>query len=287
MTTYSRFCYQLVGDYIKPIKNYFLDLRDDLHAARMKFTLDEYLSMAVFTSVLVFVMEMIGMSVIFGILFGNPIPALLMATTLSMGFSGAIFFFFYVYPSTVKSKIAENIDNLLPFATSYMSAIAAGKTQPIFLFKSIADFGEYNEISKAAKTIVRNVEMFGMNFSEAVKREALRTPSKNFRELLWGINTTLSSGGDLRSFLKEKTDELMAEYRRTIKRYSQRLSFLIEIYLTLIISGSIFFIVLTSIMATTEGFGIVSIQSLVVFLFLPMISIIFLILIKTKSPTGA
>ncbi|MCD6381766.1 MAG: hypothetical protein J7L43_02195, partial [Candidatus Aenigmarchaeota archaeon] len=70
MTTYSRFCYQLIGDYIKPIKKYFLDLRDDLHAARMKFTLDEYLSMAVFTSILVFVMEMIGMSVIFGILFG-------------------------------------------------------------------------------------------------------------------------------------------------------------------------------------------------------------------------
>lgn len=286
MTTYSRFCYKLLGEYIKPFKKYFLDLKTDLHEAGIRFTLDEYLSMAVFTAGLVFVVENIALALIFGLLTGNPISALLIGFTLSSAFAGGIFFFFYTYPTVLKSKIADEIDKLLPFAVSYMSAIAAGKTQPLYIFKSIADFSEYGEVARAAKNIVRNVEMFGMNFSDAVKREALRTPSKNLKEVLWGINTTLASGGDLRTFLHEKADVLMNNYRREIRKYSQRLSFFIEIYLTLIIAGSIFFIVLTSIMAATSGFQIVSIQSFVVFVFLPVISIIFLILVKTKSPLG-
>lgn len=286
MTSYSRFCYTILGEYIKPIRKYFFDLKNELQEAGFHYTLDEYLSMAIFTSILVFVVETILLSFIFGIITKNVISAILLAFALSSGFSGIIFFLFYSYPTVIKSKISEEIDRILPFATSYMSAIAAGKTRPILLFKGISKFKDYGAISKAASNIVRNVEMFGMNFADATKREALRTPSKNFREVLWGINTTLASGGDLKSFLREKANTLMGNYRREIRRYSQRLSLFIEIYLTLIITGSIFFIVLTSIMASTGGFEVVTIQSFLVFLFLPIVSIMFLILIKTKSPLG-
>jgi hypothetical protein len=76
----------------------------------------------------------------------------------------------------------------------------------------------------------------------------------------------------------------MAEYRRKIRKYSQDLSLFTEIYLTLIITGSIFFTVLTSLMASTAGLEIVLIQAMIAFLFLPLISITFLILMKLRSP---
>ena len=286
MTTYSRFCYQMLSDYVKLIRRYFLDLKSDLQAAGMNFTLDEYLSMTLFTSLMVFVVENIIMAFIFGILTKDVISSLILGFTFSSAFAGVIFFLFYTYPSVLKGKKADEIDRLLPFAVSYMASIAAGNPQPVYLFKTISEFGEYGEVSKEAKDIVRNVEMFGMNFSDAVKREALRTPSRTFKEVLWGLLTAIESGASIESFLSQKANELMADYRRRVKRYSQLLSMLIQIYLTLIITGSIFFIVLTSIMASTAGFSIVAIQSFIVFIFLPFISIIFLILIKTKSPTG-
>ena len=78
----------------------------------------------------------------------------------------------------------------------------------------------------------------------------------------------------------------MTEYRRRIRKFSQDLSLIVEIYLTLIITGSIFFIVLSSIIsAISPGLETVSIQSFVVFILLPFLSIAFIVLIKTISPT--
>jgi hypothetical protein len=60
----------------------------------------------------------------------------------------------------------------------------------------------------------------------------------------------------------------------------------VEMYLTLIITGSIFFIVLSSIIASiSAGLGTIVIQSMIVFLLLPMISIGFIFLIKAADPT--
>lgn len=282
MTTYSRFCYKHFGSMIKPFRKYFLDVRADLRIAGLVFTLDEYLSMTFFTSLLTFLLEIVVMSFIFGLFF-NPFISVSLSTTLAFSLSGLVFFLFYSYPRALSKRRAEDIDKTLPFAASYLSAISVSNVVPTTLFSTISNFKEFGEVAKAAKNITRNIKLFGMNFTEAVKREAQNTPSKAFRELLWGINTTLTTGGDLGIFLREKTDSLMSEYRRKIRRYSNDLSMLIEIYLTLIITGSIMFLVLTSIMIGA-GFETVLIQSFIVFIFLPIMSTAFMVLIRLRSP---
>ena len=78
----------------------------------------------------------------------------------------------------------------------------------------------------------------------------------------------------------------MADYRRRIRKYSQDLSLYVEMYLTLIITGSIFFIVLSSIISTiSAGLGTIMVQTFVVFALLPLLSIAFIILVKSTSPT--
>ena len=147
-------------------------------------------------------------------------------------------------------------------------------------------FKEYGEIAEESKNISRYVDTFGMPFSSAIKKEAKKTPSKDFSELLWSINTIVSSGGDLTGFLKSKSEEFMNDYRRRIRKYSQDLGMYIEIYLTLIITGAIFFIVLSSIIASISGgLSTILIQSFVVFILLPFLSIGFVLLIKAASPT--
>jgi hypothetical protein len=59
----------------------------------------------------------------------------------------------------------------------------------------------------------------------------------------------------------------------------------VEIYLTLIIVGSIFFMVLSTIMSAISASGsIVILQFLIVFAFLPVISIGFVYMLKGASP---
>ncbi|RLF98595.1 MAG: hypothetical protein DRN49_05645 [Thaumarchaeota archaeon] len=283
MGSYSRFCYRWFGEYVRPIRSYFADLHQDLVLAGLNFTLDEYLSMALFTSLLTFMCENITLAFIFGLFFDLPI-ALTLSFLLAIALSTLILFLFYSYPATLARKKARDMDRVLPFATTYMACVAAGKTEPYYLFSTVGSFEEYGEVAKRFNNIARNIKFFGMNAVDAIKREALRVPSKSFRELLWGIVATLMSGGDLRGYLKERSELYMAEHRRSIQKYSQDLSLFTEIYLTLVITGSIFFVVLTSIMAGTAGLEIVMLQSMIVFVFLPLISIAFIVLMKLRSP---
>ena len=54
----------------------------------------------------------------------------------------------------------------------------------------------------------------------------------------------------------------------------------------MIITGSIFFIVLSSIIVTISGgLSTVILQSFIVFILLPLLSIAFIVLVKSSSPT--
>ncbi len=284
MLSYTEISLRFYGSMSKLMKGYFTDIKDDIHRANMNYTLEEWISKALFTSTIIFIISSAILSFGFALV-TSPIIAIFSALTLSATFSGILFFIFYSYPATL-SRVRENkIRKVLPFSVSYLASIANSKVSGIVLFKTISQFKEYNEVAKEAKNIVRDVEVFGMPLSSAIKNQAKKTPSKDFRELLWGINSVIVSGGDLGLFLKQKSDELMNDYRRRIRKYAQDLSLFVEVYLTLIITGSIFFIVLSSIIsALSGGMGTIIIQTFVVFILIPILSIGFIILIKSISP---
>jgi len=283
--SYVNLSYRFFGRISRSIQNSFLDVREDLQMANISYTLEEYLSTALFTTVLAFVLETISLSFLFGILRFSVITSMLLSVTLSVTISGILFFLFYSYPATVSKTRQTKIKKILPFCVSYLATISSSRLPPIVLFRALASFKEYGQIAEEAANIARDVDVFGMTFSAAVKKQAKRSPSTEFRELLWGINSLIASGGDLSFYLKQKSEEMMNDYRRRIRKYAQDLSLFVEIYLTLIITGSIFFIVLSSIIsAISGGLGTIFIQAFVVFILLPALSIGFILIIKSISP---
>jgi flagellar protein FlaJ len=282
--SYAVFSYKFFGNFSRSLRPYFIDVKDDMLKANMSYTLEEYLSMALMTVTLTFIAEATMLSFILGILV-EPVIAILLSFILAFGISGFLFFIFYTYPLTISKSRGNKIKKVLPFALAYLTTLSSSKAPPVVLFKTLSRFKEYGEVAKESNDIANSVDLFGLTISAAIGRQAKATPSKDFRDLLWGINTILTSGGDLTSYLKSKSDEFMSDYRRKIRKFSQDLSLYVEIYLTLIITGSIFFIVLSSIIATfSAGLETVVIQSFVVFIILPLLSIMFLILIKSISP---
>lgn len=282
--SYASVAFKFFGGVSKSIKPSFADMKETMQKAGLRYTVEEYLSITLFTTTVTFVIEAIALSFIFGLFFGVTV-ALLLALMLSLAISGILFFLFYSYPSTAARSRNSKIKKILPFVVSYMATMSSSRVPPIVVFKTLSEFKEYGEVSKEAENITRNVEVFGMTTSAAIKKQAKTTPSADFRELLWGINTIVTSGGDLTSYLSDKTNEFMNDYRRRIRKYSQDLSLYVEIYLTLIITGSIFFIVLSSVIsALSQGIGTVLVQSFVVFVLLPLISIGFIVLVKSTSP---
>lgn len=279
--------YRVFGGYAKKTATYFPDVREELQKANMKYTLEEWLAMSGFFTVSTFAVEMVVFSFIFGLLSIQPLMAVFLSLTLSASIAGGLLFLFYSYPGTQAKAREVNIRKVLPFAVSYLSSIATKDAPPIFFFRTLSRFDEYGEVAKDCRTIVRDVEVFGMPLHSAIKRRANSTPSKEFKELLWGINNVYASGGNINQYVSGKSNELMADYRRRIKKYAQDLSLFVEIYLTLIIVGAMFFIVLSSVMAAiTAGAETAAIQSFIVFILLPLLSVGFMILVKSISPNG-
>ncbi|MCD6215990.1 MAG: type II secretion system F family protein [Candidatus Aenigmarchaeota archaeon] len=284
-SSYTKFCYNLFGDFSRRIKDKFLDIEKDIKTGGLKYTLEEWISLAITTVGITFFLVAISLSVIFTILFKKISAAVLLSGTFSFVLSSIVLFLFYTYPA-VKAKVNQSqVDKNLPFAITYLSSIASGESEPAMLFKAISKFKEYGKLAEESKEITRNIELFGMSTINAMRRQSAKTSSRKFGELLTGIIATLESGTSLFNFLKDKSELFMNEYRANIKKYTQKISLFVEVYLTLIIIGSIFFITLSSIMGIiSAGTTIMMLQMFIVFIFLPLISISFIILIKSMSP---
>lgn len=280
------FSRNIFGKYSRALKPYLQDVQKDIEKSNIGLTLEEYISVAILFGIVTFFIESILLTLIFSLAVRNILFSVVLGMGLSVIITGIITFLFYVYPSVIAGGREKSIEKALPFATSYLAAISSGSKDISAIFRTLGTFEKYGELSKEAKTIATNIDMFGMTAIEAVKRVAEHTPSEGFKNLLFGINTIMISGGDLVGYLEGKSNELMADYRRRIGRYANTLSLFVEIYLTLLITGSVFFIVLSSVMSVISGgLGTVLLQTFVVFILLPAISAGFILLIKTLSPS--
>ncbi|MFP4115924.1 MAG: type II secretion system F family protein [Candidatus Aenigmatarchaeota archaeon] len=287
---YRKKSLELFADMLEPYFHYFESLKPDLRKADIKLSLREYICMAVMAITLVFSIETPLLAFIVGLLPRFTIPmAILFSLTVSLVMAGGITFFFYIHPSLKASSRGEDIDHGIPFAATYLSTIAGSGIHPSGMFEILSGFEDYETIAEEAGKISANVELFGMTIIEAMAKAAKETPSKRFKELLWGMITAIRSGVDLEEYLHERSRELMKQYRRDISEYSDTLATFLQMYLTLIIVGSIFSIIVTSIMSSFgmagEMGGMIAILHFsIVFIFLPVITIGFVWMLKTTYP---
>lgn len=286
--SYTKFAMGLFEPVIQRHAAHFAGVREDMKKARMRMTIEEYVSTSILT-VIIAMGATTPFVFLLSLLLRLPLASVIFAV-LVVDAAVAIFVvsIFYFYPSIAASGIKKSIDNALPFATIYLSTLAGTGMPTESMFRVLANFPEYGEVSKEARSIMSDVDVLGMNIISALDKAARHTPSDDLKELFWGMKTTMTTGGDLRAYLIEKGKGYMSSYRRAIDMYVDELSLLTELYITLVIVGSIFFIVMTTIMnmiGASSGF-LVMLQNLVVYVLLPFTSVGFMVLISVISPTS-
>jgi len=286
----KKLSFRFFGRHLEKYVDYFDSIKSDLQKSNLGLSLTEYVYVMFFVLLLVFAIEFPTIVIITSILFQTPDIAFLFSFTVTIILLLGVFFMFYTYPSVISGGRKKNIESTLPFATTYMATIASSGAPPSTMFKVLSEFEEYGEIAKESEKINRDIEAFGMDLVGSIRKTASRTPSTEFKELLWGLDTVLTTGGNISDYLHEKSRGFMQEYRRRLERFSRTLSLLIEVYLTIIIVGSIFFIIMSSLMSIF-GAGEFTLllsfsQFLVVFIVLPVVSIGFIFLLKSISPSA-
>lgn len=199
-------------------------------------------------------------------------------------FSGILFF--RSYPSLVASEREKKIDNSLYIATVYMASMVTGGNNPVDIFRLFSTLKEFGELQKEAKEIIEMVDALGIPLHEALHIKSQTTPSKKLAELLEGIRAVITSGGSLDTFLYEKARQYSEEYKRRLIEYSNTLQVLLEIYITLVVIGVMFVIIITALMGSITGFtqSLQMMQLLSIIGIMPMATIMFIIIIKSINP---
>ncbi len=283
---YGEFSYKFFHSFSKKYSYLFNSIKEDLIESNINYSIQEY-----FAAMLMTLALSTPLSIILIIGFYFMLHELVLAII-----SGLIFYFmiaigiitlFYIWPSQQAGNKRKRIDNALHFAVIYMETLAGTGAPPSLLFRILGSFEEFTEISKVSRKINRDIEIFGMDPAEAIINAANKTPSSNLRELLWGMKSTITSGGDLKTYLSEKATSFTNAYKRRLEEFTRVLAVLLEIYITIVIVGSVLALVLTTIMSLLSGglSGIADLQMLIVTVGLPFMSTIFIVLIKISSPT--
>lgn len=288
MAFYQALAFRLFNSVSEKAVKYFSDVKFDLKKANAGYSLQEYLSIAIFTSLLAFMIQLPVLSFLFGFVFKSFLFSFVFSVTLSFGTTIFVFLFILNYPKlTIKDK-EKDIDNNIPFAALYLSTVAGSKLPLHKTFEIFSKFAAEGEMKRQINEINEDVKVFGIDINTALERAVQRSPSKNLKELIYGMLSTIRSGADLPVYLKEKSTSFMAEYRRKLYEFSRALTVYIEVYLTSIVLGAIFFTILTAIISGISGAAgnIILLQFFLVFVFLPLISVIFILLVKSVTPGG-
>ncbi len=278
----EKFYTKLFGKIIEPYLDYFEALKISMKRARMDYKIKDFLSLLILISFIVFAAIMIIASFFLTIVTEYSLYAYTFSIILAIVGAIGIFFLGYYYPNLKAAGIRKQIERELPFTTIHMATTASSGIPPVEIFNIISL--KKGEIGKESERIYRNVKMLGMDLPSSIAKAANASASSRFAELLWGMLSIITRGGDMEEYLNSKASEFMGMYRRILDDYSQQVTFYTEIYITLIIVGTLFFIILTSIMSPMGGGSILLLQTFLIFFFTPMVSIGFLVLLKNLSP---
>ncbi|MFB6180330.1 MAG: type II secretion system F family protein [Candidatus Nanohalobium sp.] len=284
---YADFCYDQVGPYALEVLDSFEGLRPQLNRAGFDVSLPEYVSMMLFSSLL----SGVGTAVFLSLLFipSSGFSGVILGISAGVVAAGAALVIFYLLPSIRISDRASKIDDDLPFAVMYLSTLAGTGTSITEMFKNLAESEEYDEIAEEAEKVHRDIESFGLDVPEALTRAAERSPSDDLEDVMWGLNHTLTTGGSVRDFLDQRAESLMKDYQRRVDEFSEQLSLIVEMYIILVIVGSIIFISMSVIVSAFGGINpemVIMIQAISVFVGLPFLSGGLIIMIDGISPGG-
>ncbi len=253
---------------------------ESLRKAKMPIDAIEYYSRGVMIAVVYMVISFIVVNI-----FSLRFPSF---TYLSFAFWFlAVIVYFAVmsgYPNSIAGTRRKKIDAVLPLAMGYIATMASADMPVENIIYELSNSPEYGELTREAKSITVSTRLFGEDIINAVKDGASNSPSQRLSEFFQGIITTLTSGGDLKSYFKDKAIQHQTELSTLIKSNTESLSVLAESY---IIVGIMFPLILMVIIGTVtsvmpgEGSLTDTVLYLIVFLIIPIIAIMFALILSS------
>jgi len=286
MNIYSR-ATNLFGKYVNVESRIFVKLKNNLKKAKIKTPVEAYGSLVLFVTFGAAMVSLIFLFLLSLLTVGINLSALVMNFVVAI-FVGVICgAFTYYYPSFIISEKKGKIENSLAFVSIYMSTLTKSGFQPQNIFKMLSKFNDYPAAASEARKINHEVNKLGMDLRTSLEKAIARSPSPDWTEFLSGIKNSIETGGNLDKYLEEKSKGYTKDYKRKLESFGKTLTLLMNLYITVIIVGTIFFIIVSSLMGAVGGIPVGTIKLfhyITVFGGLPLVTAILITLVKSASP---
>jgi len=308
MNSFERLSFNILGMRMRAKRNQFAHLGNDLISARLKKPFEAYLATAYLSAL---VAGLLGAGILGIVVWIIRLPGLIMNALIKTGLIGSLFIpseyvnivgtifiticacimfgaityeVFMVYPGIVAGSRRRNIDANLPYAINYITSMSTAGIIPDEVFRLLGDSPIYGECAVEARYIAREVDIFGRDLIEAIRIVSVTTPSQRMKEFLQGAMASISSGGNLKEYFRAKSDQYALENRQTQKQFLDTLALIAESYVTVMVAGVLFLIILQAIMSVMGGDNKPMFLYLVIYLMIPFGSIMFVIIVDILTP---
>jgi flagellar protein FlaJ len=282
--------FRFLGEKTRVFLPLFKDADANLQKSGMKVNFKVFVSLAVLTTMVLSTTALFLIPLVLLFIFRLPIvPSVLFGVGGSLFAAALTLTGFYLYPVLRADSVRRGLEDELPFVSGYMAILAGAGIPVANMFRSLAQVDSSFTISKEARTIVRDMELFGMDVISALEAASQRTPSTKFKELLEGLIATVHSGGNIERYLAQRSRLYMNLKKIALKRFSDILGVLAEFYVVLLVAGPLILVVMLGVMAMLGGGGQGLLDPklllyLLTYLGIPLGSIVFLILLDMVSP---
>jgi len=305
MNSFERLSFNLLGMRMRAKRDQYTQLQNDLISARLKKSFEAYFATAyisslfigVFASVLLglfswlfklpqMILSRAGIISSFAFLssYSNIIGTIFVMFLSLIVVGGITYEVFMVYPGVVAGSRRRNIDVNLPYAINYITSMSTAGITPAEVFRLLGDSPIYGECAVEARYIAREIDIFGRDLIEAIRIVSVSTPSQRMKEFLQGAMASISSGGNLTEYFRTKSDQYALENRQTQKQFLDTLALIAESYVTVMVAGALFLIILQSIMSVMGGDNKPIFLYLIIYVMIPFGTIMFVILISIMTP---
>jgi flagellar protein FlaJ len=305
MNSFERFCFNLLGKKMKAKRESYVTLRNDLLSARFKTPFEVYLSTAYISSIVVGLSAAIVIGVITWVFelpklitYKGEVPEFLVglsAYSLVIGtivitifsllvFGGLTYLVFILYPGLEAGNRRRNIDASLPYAINYITSMSTAGITPAEVFRLLGSSTIYGQSAVEARYIAREIDIFGRDLIDSLRLVSSSTPSRRMKEFLQGTMASVSSGGNITEYFRTKAEQYALENRQTQKMFLETLALVSESYVTAMVAGTLFLIILQSIMSVMSGDNNPLFLYGVIYLMIPLGSVMFVIMISSMTP---
>ncbi|MCK4718858.1 MAG: type II secretion system F family protein [Thermoplasmata archaeon] len=148
---------------------------------------------------------------------------------------------------------ARDIDKKLPAAMNFVSAMASANVNIDVIFKELSRQPLYGEIQNEAEWITRDTELLGMDIITAIRRGATRSPSEKFADFLQGVVTTTTSGGQLKPYFLNKSEQFEKEGKLEVRSKIETLGLMAESFVTIGVAFPLFLVIIMAIFAVISS----------------------------------